>query len=92
MSLYTVTSLRVVRARVKCVLIYCNIIDSGQSKSKVCSYILWHHGQWSEQEYSVFLYTVTSLTVVRARVKYVLIYCNIIDSGQSKSTVCSYIL
>ena len=33
-------SLRVVRARLKCVLIYCNIIESGQRKSKVCSFIL----------------------------------------------------
>ena len=38
MFLYTVASLTAVRARVKCVLIYCNIIDSGQNKSKVCFY------------------------------------------------------
>ena len=40
-------TLKVVRARVKCVLIYSNIenngnFESGQSKSKVCSYILKH--------------------------------------------------
>ena len=36
--------------------------------------------------------TKATLKVVRTRVKYVLIYCNIIESGQNKSKVCSYIL
>ena len=40
MFLYAVASLRVVIIRVKCVVIYYNIIDSGQSKSKVWFYIL----------------------------------------------------
>ena len=58
--------------------------ESGQSKSKVCSYILKHRNK-------------ATLTVVRARVKWVLIYSNIenngnFESGQSKSKVCSYIL
>ena len=92
MFLYTITSLRVVRKRVKCVFIYCSIIESGKNKSKVYSCILEHYREWSEQELSVFLYTVTSLRVVRARVKCVLLYCNIIDRGQNMSIVCSYIL
>ena len=40
MVVETKDTVTVVRAREKCVLIYCSIIDSGQSKSKVCSYIL----------------------------------------------------
>ena len=44
--------------------------DSGDSKSKVCSYILKHRGD-------TVVETKAALTVVIARVKCVLIYSNI---------------
>ena len=44
--------------------------ESSQSKSKACSYILKHRGD-------TVVETMATLTVVRARVKCVLIYPNI---------------
>ena len=70
--------------------VMCNISSAYHVQLVLCT--TWSEGTAQLLRGDVAVATKATLTVVRARVKCVLIYCNNIDSGQSKSTVCSYIL